>query len=124
MSPLAELEEVGQLAGWGDACDPRVASVLGMLDACGRSELRQLADILALLVGSGGKGGVETTVSGGGPSYDFSKPLPFVTSSRASLRNTNHDLRCEVPNPTAQVSIWNASTINPECTRMGLRGLH
>ena len=39
-----------------------------------------------------------------------------------SLRNASHDLRSEIPNPQAQVSPWNQTTIGPDLMRRPLDG--
>lgn len=39
-----------------------------------------------------------------------------------SLRNSSHDLRSEIPNPQAQVSPWNQTTIGPDLMRRPLDG--
>jgi hypothetical protein len=39
-----------------------------------------------------------------------------------SLRNASHDLRSELPNPQAQVSPWNQTTIGPDLMRRPLDG--
>jgi hypothetical protein len=39
-----------------------------------------------------------------------------------SLRNSSHDLRSELPNPQAQVSPWNQTTIGPDLMRRPLDG--
>ncbi len=43
-----------------------------------------------------------------------------VDTIGATLRNANHQLRSEPPNPRKQVSVWNQSTIEPDLNRRPL----